>query len=66
MTETTTAPEGMETPKRSRPIWLIVLIVLVVVCCCCAALAVPIAWMSGDQVLRSLGLAQVAGSVLLA
>jgi hypothetical protein len=64
MTETTTAPEGMEAPKRSRPIWLVVVIVLIVVCCCCAALLVPIAWITGDQVLRVLGIAQMTVSVL--
>jgi flagellar basal body-associated protein FliL len=66
MTDATAAPEGVEAPKRSRPIWLIVLIVLVVVCCCCAALAVPIAWFAGDSALEMLGLARVTAFAVLA
>jgi hypothetical protein len=54
MAESTTSPESLTAPKRSRPIWLVVLIVLLVVCCCCAALSIPVAWFTGDSVLQSL------------
>jgi len=66
MTESNVPPEVAPAPKRSRPVWLIVLIVVLVVCCCCAAMAVPIAWFTGDSVLKTLGLAQVAAFAFLA
>ena len=65
MSESTTGPEGLNAPKRSRPIWLVVLIVLVVVCCCCAALTAltTALWNFGDQLL---GVTSLAGVALLA
>lgn len=62
MTESTTSPESMNAPKRSRPIWLVVLIVFLVVCCCCAALsALTVAlWNFGDQLLGVAGLPGLA------
>jgi low affinity Fe/Cu permease len=63
MTETMMAPESMGAPKRSRPIWLVVLIVLVVVCCCCAALLALTGalWNFGDQLF---GLGYLLGTAL--
>lgn len=63
MTETSTAPEGIDAPKKSRPVWLVVLVVLVVVCCCCAALAALAGamWNFGDQLL---GVAALLGTSL--
>ncbi len=53
MSEMSTAPEGIDAPKKSRPVWLVVLVVLIVVCCCCAALAALTGalWNFGDQLL---------------
>lgn len=66
MTEPTSpSVEPMAAPKRSRPIWLVVLIVLVVVCCCCAALSVLTVslWNFGDQLL---GLTRLLATSVLA
>jgi hypothetical protein len=43
-------------PKKSNT-WLIIVVVLVVVCCLCIVVGF-VGWNYGDQILKTLGLAQ--------